>query len=301
MAQQTTSREKEIYKVTFVGGFVNFLLLILKFTAGIVGRSSAMVADAVHSLSDFVTDVIVVFFVHIASKPADKRHTYGHGKYETFATLLVSLSLLVVGALLLARSLSAIVSFLHGGELHPPKMIALVAAVASIVCKEGIYRYTAYKGQRLGSSAIKANAWHHRSDALTSIGTAVGIGGALLLGGKWMILDPLAAAVVSIVIIVVAAKMAKPCFDELMEKSLPEVTEKQIEKIILEVPGVDSPHHLRTRRIGNNYAIEVHIRMDGNISLEESHRRASEIEKKLKEAFGPDTHVGIHMEPRKQN
>lgn len=300
MTRENVPREKEIYKVVLYGGLVNFLLLIFKFTAGLVGRSSAMLADAVHSLSDFVTDIVVVFFVRISAKPADEKHSYGHGKYETFATMLISLSLLVVGAWLLAGSISSVVSFWHGGELQPPRMIALVAAVVSVVGKEMIYQYTAYKGRQLNSSATQANAWHHRSDALTSIGTAAGIGGAILLGGKWMILDPLAAAVVSVVIIVVAVKMIKPCFNELMEKSLPEETEKRIESIILGFPDVDSPHHLRTRRIGNNYAIEVHIRMDGRMSLSESHQRASEIEKRLKEEFGPETHVGIHMEPRKE-
>ena len=299
MTQKTVSREKEIYKVTLVGGIANFLLLIFKFTAGLIGKSSAMIADAAHSLSDFVTDIMVIVFVRMSSKPADKEHSYGHGKYETFATMLISLSLTVVGAWLLAKSISSIASFLNGGELQPPRMIALVAALASIACKEGIYQYTAYKGRRLESSAMQANAWHHRSDALTSVGAALGIGGALLLGGKWMILDPLAAAAVSIAIVVVAAKMLKPCFDELMEKSLPDDVEKRIENIILEFPDVGSPHNLRTRRIGNNYAIEVHIRMDGDIPLSESHRRATEIENKLKEEFGPGTHVGIHMEPRR--
>lgn len=299
MTEENVSREKTIYKVTFWGSCVNFLLLTFKFIAGIAGRSSAMMADAVHSLSDFVTDIALVFFVRLSSKPADETHAYGHGKYETFATLLISLSLLVIGAVLLARSLSAIVSFLQGGSLQPPRMIALVAALVSIAGKEAIYHYTVLKGRKLDSSALQANAWHHRSDALTSVGTAAGIGGAILLGGKWMILDPLAAAIVSIVIIVVAVKMARPSFDELMEKNLPKDVEDRILQAILEFPDVDSPHHLRTRRIGNRCAIEVHVRMDGATSLEESHRRASEIEAKLKSIFGPDTYVGIHMEPRK--
>lgn len=292
-----SDREKGIYRVTLIGSVGNLLLLVFKFVAGIVGHSAAMLADAVHSLSDFVTDIIVVVFVRISAKPADEDHDYGHGKYETLATAVIGLILFGVGLGIFKTGAEAVWRFLQGETLPEPGMLALVAAAVSIVVKEALYQYTAIKGKKLDSPAVVANAWHHRSDALSSIGTAVGIGGAIFLGEKWRVLDPLAAIIVSVFILRVALRLLKPCMDELLEKSLPKEVEDRIRAIILSFPGVSSPHHLRTRRIGNRYAIEVHVRMDGHLPLSEAHDRATAIEKQLKAEFGPETHIGIHVEP----
>lgn len=292
-------REKEIYKVTLAGSFVNFLLVVFKFLAGIAGHSAAMMADAVHSLSDFITDVVVILFVRISNKPEDKGHDYGHGKYETLATALIGMALLAVGFGILWNGATDILAFFQGKQLKQPGMLALAAALISILSKELLYQYTARAGRKFNSQAVIANAWHHRSDALSSIGTAVGIGGAVLLGPGWAVLDPVAAVVVSFFILKVALKLLVPCMDELLEKSLPDSVEHEIEQTVLSFEGVSEPHHLRTRRIGNNYAIEVHVRMDGNIPLFKAHETASAIERKLKEKFGQDTHVGIHVEPVK--
>ena len=293
------ARERGIYRVTIVGSVVNFLLLVFKFFAGIMGHSAAMLADAVHSLSDFVTDIIVLVFVRISSKPQDEGHDYGHGKYETLATAIIGIFLLFVGFGIFWNGASSVYLFLQGGSLTEPGMLALAAALVSIVSKEILYQYTVFKGKKLNSQAVVANAWHHRSDALSSIGTAVGIGGAILLGSHWRVLDPAAAVIVSFFIMKVAVGLLIPCVDELLEKSLPADVEEEIQEIILSFPGVSSPHHLRTRRIGNHYAIEVHVRMDGKITLEEAHRTATAIEDKLKEKFGEGTHIGIHVEPTK--
>ncbi len=297
------SRERahSIYKVTIVGSIVNFLLVAFKFVAGIFGHSAAMVADAVHSLSDLITDVIVVVFVRISNRPEDKDHDYGHGKYETLAAAFVGIALLLVGLGILWNGVSQILSVIKGGVLESPGMIAFWAALFSIVSKELVFRYTIYKGRQLDSQAVVVNAWHHRSDAFSSIGTAVGIGGAILLGKSWTVLDPIAAVIVSLFIIKVAFQSLVPCMEELLEKSLPEETEKEIERIVLSVDGVSEPHHLRTRRIGNHYAIEIHVRMDGRIPLFQAHQTATDIERKLKELYGEDTHVGIHVEPVKGN
>lgn len=296
----TSPREKEIYKVTIAGSVVNFLLLVFKFAAGILGHSAAMLADAVHSLSDFVTDVIVIVFVRISNKPQDKGHDYGHGKYETLATAIIGLLLLIVGFGILWNGATSIYTFLRGGKLEEPGMVALVAAVVSIVLKEILYRYTVVKGKKLNSQAVIANAWHHRSDVLSSVGTAVGIGGAILLGSHWRVLDPIAAVIVSFFITKVAVRLLIPCVDELLEKSLPDEVEKEIEQALLSFPGVSEPHHLRTRRIGSYCAIEVHVRMDGQITLEEAHNTATAIEHKLKEMFGAGTLINIHVEPKKE-
>ena len=294
-----TSREKEIYKVTLCGGAVNLLLLVFKFVAGITAHSSAMIADAVHSLSDFVTDIVVIAFVRISGKPQDEDHEYGHGKYETFATALIGAALLFVGIGIFADSASGIFGFMRGERLEAPGMLAFVAALVSVLSKEAVYRYTVIKGRRLNSKAVIANAWHHRSDALSSVGTMAGIGGAIFLGDTWRVLDPLAALVVSLFVVRVAWQLVKPSIDELLEKSLPKDMEDTITAVILSFKGVRSPHHLRTRYIGNTIAIEVHIRLDGSMTLNEAHDITKGIEAALKEKFGERTHIGIHMEPWK--
>lgn len=296
---ESTMREREIYRVTIVGSIVNFLLLVFKFFAGIAGHSAAMLADAVHSLSDFITDIIVILFVRLSAKPEDEGHDYGHGKYETLATAIIGIFLVFVGFGIFWNGASSIYRFFQGGTLQEPGRIALMGAIASIIFKEILYQYTAFKGRKLNSQAVIANAWHHRSDAFSSIGTALGIGGTILLGDQWRILDPAAAVIVSFFIMKVAVGLLIPCVDELLEKSLPSEVEEKILETILSFPGVTSPHHLRTRRIGSYCAIEVHVRMDGQISLEEAHKTATKVENKLKELFGKGTLINIHVEPKK--
>ena len=292
-------REKDIYRVTIIGSIVNLLLLIFKFLAGIFGHSAAMIADAVHSLSDFITDIIVILFVRISSKPADSTHRYGHGKFETLASAIIGCILLGVGVGIFVSGVRSIVGVYRGEVLVAPSMLALIAAVVSIAFKEGLYQYTVYKGRRLNSQVVVANAWHHRSDAFSSIGTLLGIGGAIFGGEKWRVLDPIAAMVVSAFIIKAAISILKMSLDELLEHSLPKEVEQEIRQIILSVEGVSSPHHLRTRRVGSNYAIEVHIRMDGALSLHDAHQITSIVEDGLKKHFGENTIVTIHTEPIK--
>ena len=299
MTSHTATREKGIYKVNIIGSIVNFLLRVFKFIAGVVGHSAAMVADAVHSLSDFVTDIVVIVFVRISGKPQDESHDYGHGKYETLATAIIGVVLMGVGIGILVNSVTGIVDAFNGKELEAPGMLALVAAAVSIVLKEALYRYTVIKGKKLDSKAVIANAWHHRSDAFSSMGTLMGIAGAIFLGEKWRVLDPIAAFIVSVFIIKVAVDLIKPCIDELLEKSLSKEVEERILIIITAFPEIDSPHHLRTRRIGNNIAIEIHIRMDGAMSLTDAHDITKKIEAAIKNEFGAATHIGIHMEPKK--
>ena len=291
------NREKEIYKLTLWGSLVNFLLLVFKFVAGFVGNSAAMIADAVHSLSDFITDIIVILFVRVSSMPKDENHHYGHGKYETLATAIIGVVLFAVGVGILVNAVETIIDFFHGKELAAPNIWALGAAAVSIVFKEALYQYTVYKGKNLNSNAVMANAWHHRSDALSSIGTLLGISSAMFLGEKWRVLDPIAAFLVSIFILKVAIELTKGSLEELLEKSLPKKTQEKILNIIHSFPEVKSPHNLRTRHIGSNIAIEFHIRMDGNLSLNEVHEITKRMENALKAEFGPLTHIGIHMEP----
>lgn len=293
------NREKQIYRVTFVGSVGNVLLTIVKFIAGVLGHSSAMVADAVHSLSDLVTDAVVLVFVGISARPQDESHDYGHGKFETMASLLISLALVAAAIGIIVSGAVKFAAWLGGEELTPPGALALWVALLSIALKEAMYRYTAIQGRKLNSPALTANAWHHRSDALSSIGAAIGIGGAVLLGGRWAVLDPLASIIVGGMLVGVAWKILRPSMGELTDASLPEEAEAEILDTIRSFSGVSDPHNLRTRRIGNRVAIEAHIRLDGSLPLAEAHERTTAIERRLKERFGPDALITLHMEPEK--
>ena len=293
-------REKEIFRVTVWGGIINVVLLVVKFTAGIFGHSAAMIADAVHSLTDFATDVVVLIFVHLGNKPADRDHDYGHGKYETLATAIIGTSLLAVGVLIFCSGAGKTWRVIQGEMLPSPGKVALVAAVASIVLKEWAYRFTVKVGKRCQSEAVVANAWHHRSDALSSVGTMIGVGGAILLGNRWTVLDPLASIVVSVFIVRAAWQLMMESMKELTEASLSDEDEAVITHIAASEPGVSEVHNLRTRRVGNRIAIEMHARMLGSTPLVEAHLHATAIEHRLKEHFGPDTLVSIHLEPVKE-
>lgn len=291
------TRTREIFKVTIIGSVVNVLLLVLKFVAGVLGHSSAMVADAVHSLSDFLTDIVVLVFVTISGKPNDKKHEYGHGKFETLAMTIIGFVLVIVAVGIISEGVLKIDDFFEGKPLEAPGMLALWAAVASIVFKEAVYRYSIIKARKLQSQALEANAWHHRSDALSSIGTLVGVGGAIALGQKWVILDPIASVVVGVLIGKVAFELLRDGIGDLTDKALPESVEQEILNMVSGLDNVGNPHNLKTRRIGNHYAIELHVKMDGDISLREAHDKATEIENLLRSKYGKETHVAVHVEP----
>lgn len=298
--EHTADRTRLIYRVTMVGCIGNLILVTFKFFAGIMGRSDAMIADAVHSLSDFVTDIIVLLFVRISAKPQDKSHDFGHGKYETLATAIIGLILFAVAFGIFRNGSLAVWRWYNGAELESPGMVALIAAVVSIAVKEILYQYTARTGRKIDSMAMVANAWHHRSDSLSSVGAAIGIGGAMLLGGEWRVLDPLAAVVVSVFIMRVAYKLVVPCVEELMEKSLPDEVEHSIEKALVDVLADCDPHNMRTRRVGNRMAVDVHVRMDGNLTVIQSHEITKSMEKRIRSILGTDAFINIHVEPHRK-
>lgn len=290
-------REKEIRNITLWGAFVNVVLTVFKILAGVLGRSSAMIADGVHSLSDLLSDVVVLVFTRISSKGQDRDHSFGHGKFETLATLIISILLVAVGANLLSSGVRNIMGVINGEILERPGYVALVAAVVSIVAKEIIYHATVRTGRKTGSTAVIANAWHHRSDAFSSVGSLIGIGGALVLGDKWTVLDPLASCVISVAIIVVAVKMAMPSLAELLEASLPEEIEDEILATASSVEGVNDVHELKTRRNGMSFIIDAHIAVDPDISVVEAHDISTNVENALRERYGRETQINIHVEP----
>ena len=290
-------RKGEIVKVTVIGAVVNILLTVFKVIAGIVGHSTAMVADGMHSLSDLLTDIVVIVFVRISSKERDKDHDYGHGKFETFATLIISLMLLVVGANIMASGVNKINDCLAGRPIPVPGMIAVWAAVASIVLKELLYRYTAAEGKKLESPMVIANAWHHRSDALSSIGSLIGIGGAIFLGKKFVILDPVTGCIISIFILVMAVKMSIPAVKELLDVSLPDEVEDKIVATAKSVPGVIDLHELKTHREGPGIIMEGHLVLESDISLQKAHDISKGVEKAIRNEFGDRTQISLHLEP----
>lgn len=294
-------REKAIRKVTFIGAVVNILLTVCKIIAGIYGKSAAMMADGVHSLSDLLSDFVVLVFTKISSKKNDRDHSFGHGKFETLATAIVSIILVVVGVRLMADAIERVFAFFSGEEIARPGVIALVAAIVSIFAKEVLFRVTKKVGDDVNSPVVVANAWHHRSDALSSIGSFAGIGGAMLLGPKWYFLDPVVCIIISIAIIVVAVKMAVPALDELLDKSLPDENVKKIEELALGVPGVRNIHELKTRRSGIDVLIEAHILVDPSLTIVQAHEISTNVEKALESNFGYHTQINIHVEPDVRN
>ncbi len=290
-------RTAKVTFVTLVGSVVNIILTVFKIFAGVLGRSTAMIADGIHSLSDLLSDIVVIVFVKISAKGRDKDHDYGHGKFETFATLIISLMLIVVAANLMSGGINKIRQILDGGEVSSPGMIALWAAVASIVLKEILYRYTIIQGKALNSPMMIANAWHHRSDAFSSVGSLLGIAGAIFLGDKFVILDPITGCVISIFILVMAVKMSVPAIKELLDVSLPDDVEEKIEATAKSVKGVVDLHELKTRREGPGIIMEGHLVLDSEISLKEAHDISKKVEESLRKEFGPETQISLHLEP----
>lgn len=291
------NREQTISRVTIGGAIGNLLLAAFKLAAGLLGQSAAMMADAIHSISDLISDVIVLVMVKVSSKAADKGHDYGHGKYETLATVIVAIMLLVVGSELMVSGLQKINVVMDGGELAVPGIIALVAALVSILVKELLYQWTARVGKRVNSPAMISNAWHHRTDALSSIGSALGIGGAMLLGGQWAVLDPLVCCAISIFIIVISVKMIMPALHELTEGSLSEEVENDVVSLITSVEGIDNVHDLKTRRNGPTIIISAHIVVDPKMTVSEAHHITVLAENAVRSKYGKETLISIHIEP----
>lgn len=292
-----TNRQNAIIRVTLLGAVVNCLLTIAKIAAGLIGKSAAMVADGVHSLSDLISDFVVIIFVRISSKEQDEEHKYGHGKFETLATLIVSLMLLAVGVKLIVSGAKSIVRFINGEALPQPKMIALYMAAVSIAAKEILYQITAKVGRRVESQAVIANAWHHRTDAISSIGALIGIAGAIFLGNKWTVLDPIAGCIISVIIFIVSIKMALGAINELMEVSLPKEDEDEIHKLITSVEGLNDVHELKTRRNGQSVIIDVHVVVNPDLTVAVAHEMTEKAERLLKRRFGNRSQIYIHIEP----
>ncbi len=296
-AKESEDRANKGVKVTYNGLIVNIILTAFKFLAGIIGQSAAMVADAAHSLSDLASDVVVILCFRYIKNPIDETHNYGHGKIETLSTAIVGSMLLVVIFFIASSSVEELLRFFRGEVIPRPAPIALIAAILSITSKELLYRYTLKVGKEIESPLIIANAWHHRSDAFSSIGTMIGIGGAIFLGEKWRILDPLAALFVSVLILKVAIDILKDSISELIETSVDDKLKNEIFDTVSKVKGVKDYHKLRIRRIGNYYSMSLHILVDKSMTVKDAHDISYNVEEEIRKLLGPETIVTTHLEP----
>jgi cation diffusion facilitator family transporter len=296
-AKESEDRANKGVKVTYNGLIVNIILTAFKFLAGIIGQSAAMVADAAHSLSDLASDVVVILCFRYIKNPIDETHNYGHGKIETLSTAIVGSMLLVVIFFIASSSVEELLRFFRGEVIPRPAPIALIAAILSITSKELLYRYTLKVGKEIESPLIIANAWHHRSDAFSSIGTMIGIGGAIFLGEKWRILDPLAALFVSVLILKVAIDILKDSVSELIETSVDDKLKNEIFDTVSKVKGVKDYHKLRIRRIGNYYSMSLHILVDKSMTVKDAHDISYNVEEEIRKLLGPETIVTTHLEP----
>ena len=296
MSQQPAERNIEEKRCTLVGLTSDVGLSMLKIAAGLFGRSSAILADGIHSISDTVTDALVYAMVRLSGKGIDERYRYGRGKYETLAAFLISIILVVVAVGLMSEGIQDVWLAIKGEALERPHNIALMVGIFAVIVKEGLYHYTRLKGKKTGSTALAAYAWHHRADALSTAATLLGVAGAMFLGERWRVLDPIAAIAVSVLILVLAYRMGRPAVEELLEVSLPQDEQDKISSIINSTPGVKSFHNLRTRRNGNLRVVDIHIKVDGDLSVSDSHDITRKIERELGNELG-EVMTNIHVEP----
>ena len=288
-------RNREEKRCTLVGMTSDVCLSAIKIVTGIFGHSSAILADGIHSIGDMVTDGLVYAMVRLSGKGVDERYRYGRGKYETLAAFLISIILVIVALGLMSEGAQDVWAAIQGETLERPHNIALVVGMIAVIVKEGLYHYTRLKGRKTGSSALKAYAWHHRADALSTAATLLGVAGAMFLGERWRVLDPIAAIAVSVLILVLAYRMGRPAIEELLEKSLPDDVVRRIGDTVSDVHGVCAFHNLRTRHNGAVNVVDIHVKVDGSLTVEQSHHITRDIERQLAALLGKVL-VNIHVE-----
>ena len=289
-----TSVTSRVSRVGWVGLLCNLLLAAAKAAAGILGHSQALLADALHSLTDSVTDIAVILGVRYWTAPADEDHPHGHGRIETLITVVIGLA---IGAVAIGMGAQAIRGLRHGPEIAPTG-IAFVVALISIVVKEILYRWTARVGREVRSPALVANAWHHRSDAISSIPAAVAVA-VTLIDPEWAVVDRVGAVVVCLLILQASWRILRPSVDQLIDAGAPAADRRRIEELALQVDGVEAAHAVRTRFVGADLAVDLHVEVDGGLSVAEGHVIAVAVRRKLLEE-GPNVNDAvIQIEPHR--
>lgn len=282
---------KTANRVSVITIVLNIALSVLKFAVGIFARSQALISDAVHSASDVVSTVAVLFGVNMASKKSDTEHPYGHERIESIFSILLSVLLFATGA---GIGISAVKTIVSGAEIAIPGKLALAAAVVSIAVKEWMYHYTRRAAKRINSSAMMADAWHHRSDALSSVGSLIGIGGAIL---GFKICEPIASAVICIFIVKASYDIFMDAVNCLIDRSCSDEEHEQLRCVISSVEGVLRIDDLRTRKFGSKIYVDVEIAEDGNLSLYKAHGIAEQVHDKIEDTFPDVKHCMVHVNP----
>ena len=291
----TDSRREQVRqgrRITWIGALANALLIAMKFIAGILGNSQALIADAVHSVSDFFTDAVVLLGLRFGRKPPDEDHHFGHARIETMASAVVGVSLIAVAFYLGYRSATNI--YLHAD--NHPTWLALAGAAASIAVKEALYQYTVIVGKRIRSQAVIANAWHHRSDALSSVAVFIGVGGAVI-NPAWHILDSYAALLVSFFIAKVGVDVLWGSLREMADTAPNREFQEKVVQCILGVSGIQGVHDLKVRSLGGTFYIQVHIVVDRNMSVADSHRILEEARTRLHGEIDDIGEIIVHVDP----
>ena len=292
--QKSESNKKTAYKVSLISILVNVVLSVFKFIAGIFAKSGAMISDAIHSASDVFSTFIVMIGIKAANKQADDKHQYGHERIECVAAILLAVVLFITGVGIAIDGVNKIMQGFEG-TLAVPGILALIAAVVSIVVKEGMFWYTKHFAKKINSGAMMADAWHHRSDALSSIGSLIGIGGAML---GLPILDPVASLVICIFIFKAAIDIAKDALDKMIDTACDEHEVEQMKSVILSVDGVLGIDDVKTRLFGDKVYIDVEICCDGNLTLYNAHDIAEKVHDLLEETFENVKHCNVHVNPK---
>lgn len=286
-----------IRRVVKIGCAVNALLMALKLCAGYLGHSDALVADGFHSLNDLAADIIMLVFVGISYRKPDEKYSYGYGKFETFSSFLISSVLVVVACLIIREAVESLIGYFQGEVLPQPDIWTFVVVLFAMACKEGLFRFYSAAGRKAGSKALKANAWHHRSDALASVATLIGVTFSHFFGEGFRVLDPIASLVIAVFILVPAFRILRPAFAELMERSLPENERKKALELVSKIPNVKDVEYLRARRNGHKYVFDFGIKTDASLSVAQCSHLTDEIRQALTDAFCPHVILSVNYSP----
>ena len=297
LSDKSRESAKIIRRVVIIGCIVNALLMFLKLGAGYFGHSEALVADGFHSLNDLAADIIMLIFVGISYRDADDKYNYGYGKFETFSSFIISMLLVIIACTIAFEAVESILDYIQGEELEQPDIWTVVAILIAKCCKEGLFRFYSHNGKKENSMALVANAWHHRSDAMASVATLIGVTFSHFFGPAFRVLDPVASLVIACFILVPAVKLFLRAFFEFMERSLTDPELKKAEEAIRSVEGVDDIYYLRTRRMGHQLMFDIGITTDPNLSIKDGTRISRQIEAKLVQTFCPHIMLTVACNP----
>ena len=290
----TDNSEKIAMRVSRNSIYGNLLISIAKFLAGVIGHSSAMISDAIHSASDVFSTIVVMIGVKIGGKESDKNHQYGHERLESVASLILALTLAVTGCGIGYGGLKTIIAGSEGASIQVPTALPLAAAILSIVAKEGMYWYTMRAAVQINSGALKADAWHHRSDALSSVGSLVGIGGAML---GYPILDPIASVIICVFILKAAFDIFRDAIGKMTDEACDDRMVEAVKALVVRQQGVLALDDIKTRMVGNKAYVDIEIAVDGNLLLKEAHNIAEKVHDEVEHNFPEVKHCMVHVNP----